>query len=62
MLPEVSVELLQTEVIHLIHVVEEALLQNTNSILYGTLVLGFLHLGGQDNRVVVLSPFCVILV
>ena len=62
MLPEVSVELLQTEVVHLLHVVKESLFQDANGILHGTLVLGFLNFGRQDNRVVVLSPFCVILV
>ena len=61
-LPKVTVELLQTEVVHFLHVVEETLFQNANSILYRALVLGLLYFGRQDDRVVVFSPFSVILV
>ena len=56
MLPKIPVELLQTEIVHLLHVVEKAFLQNPNGILNGTLVFGLLHLGRKDNGVVVLSP------
>ncbi len=60
--PEVTVELFQTEIVHLLHVVEEPLLQNTNGISHRTLLLGLLHLGGQDDGVVVLSPLGIVLV
>ena len=41
---------------------EEALFHDANSILYRTLVLGLLYFGRQNDRVVVLSPFSIILV
>ena len=62
MLPKVTVELLHTEVVHFLHVMEEALFHDANSILYRTLVLGLLYFGRQNDRVVVLSPFSIILV
>ena len=62
MSPKVSVELLQAEVVHFLHVVEEAFFQNTNGILYRTLILGLPDLGRKNDRVVMLGPFCVILV
>lgn len=58
--PEVAVELLQAEIVHFLHVMEETLLQDTNSVLDGALVFRLLYLGRQDNGVVVFSPFCVI--
>jgi hypothetical protein len=39
--PEVLVELLQTEIGHFLHVMEETLLQNTHGIFYGALESGF---------------------
>lgn len=41
---------------------EEALFQDTNGILYRTLVLGLPDLGWKNDRMVVLGPFSVILV
>lgn len=62
MSPKVSVEPLQAEVVHFLHVVEETFLQDTNGILYRTLVLRLPDLGWKNNRVVMLGPFSVILV
>ena len=60
--PEVTVELLQAEIVHFLHVVKEALLQNADGIFNGTLVLRLPHLGRENHCVVVLRPFCVVLV
>lgn len=62
MLPEIPVELFQTEIVHFHHVMEESLFQNADGIFDGTLVLGFLYLGRKDNGVVVFCPLCIILV
>lgn len=62
MLPEIPVELFQTEIVHFLHVMEESLFQNADGIFDGTLVLGFLYLGRKDNGVVVFCPLCIILV
>ena len=61
-LPEVTVKLLQTEVVHFLHVVEEPSFQNANCIFYRALVPGLLYFGRQDDRVVVFNTFSVILV
>ena len=60
--PEVTVELLQAEIVHFLHVVKEALLQNADDIFNGTLVLRLPHLGRENHCVVVLRPFCVVFV
>ena len=60
MLPEIPVELFQTEIVHFLHVMEEPLFQNTHGIFNGTLVLGLLYLGRKDNGVVVFRPLCVV--
>lgn len=60
--PEVPVKLLKAEIGHLFHVVEEPLLQYSDGVLNRALVFRFPHLGRQDDGVVVLSPFGVVLV
>lgn len=62
MQPEVAVELLQAEIVHLLHVMEEALFQNPDGVLNRALVLGLSHLCGQDDRVVVFGPLRIVLV
>ena len=62
MLPKVTVELLKTEVVHFLHVMEEALFQDTNGILNRALVFGLPDLGWKNDRMVVLGPFRIILV
>ncbi len=60
--PEVTVELVEAEVIHLLQVMEDTLLQNAHGIFNGTLVLGPFDLGWEDDSVVMFCPFCIILV
>lgn len=62
MLPQVTVELFQTEIVHFFHIKEDALFQNAHGILHGTLVLGLLHLGRENDSVVMFGPFGVILI
>ena len=58
--PKVIIELFQTEILVLLHIMENALFQNANSIFHGTLVLRLLYLDRENERVVVFRPLGVI--
>lgn len=58
--PEVTVELLQAEIVHLRHVMEDPLFKNAHGILGRTLIPGLLHPGRKNDRVVVFCPLGVV--
>ena len=60
MLPQVPVELLQTEVAHILHIMEESLFQNAYRIFYGTFIPGLFDFGRKDRRAVMFSPLSII--
>lgn len=60
--PQIPVELFYAEILPLLHFVEETFLEDAHSILNRTLVFRFVDLYRQDDCLVVLSPFGIIII